>query len=38
MTPPTTALMAWALFGESLPPMALAGFVVVAIGVALARK
>ena len=38
MTPPTTALMAWALFGETLPPLALAGFVVVAAGVALARK
>jgi len=38
MTPPTTALMAWALFGESLPPLALAGFVVVAGGVALARR
>jgi drug/metabolite transporter (DMT)-like permease len=38
LTPPTTALMAWVLFDETLPPLALAGFVVVAIGVALARK
>lgn len=38
LTPPTTALMAWALFGESLPPLVLAGFVVVAMGVALARR
>lgn len=38
MTPPTTAVMAWALFGEALPPIVLAGFVVVALGVALARR
>lgn len=38
LTPPTTALMAWVLFGTSLPPLALAGFVVVAVGVALARQ
>ena len=38
LVPPTTAVMAWALFGESLPPIALAGFAVVAMGVALARR
>lgn len=38
LTPPTVAVMAWALFGESLPPVALAGFAVVALGVALARR
>jgi drug/metabolite transporter (DMT)-like permease len=38
LTPPVTACMAWALFGESLPPVVLIGFVVVALGVALARR
>lgn len=35
LTPPTTALMAWALFGETLTPVALAGMAVAAAGVAL---
>lgn len=38
LTPPTTALMAWALFQEALPPSVLAGFVIVAVGVFLARR
>lgn len=35
LTPPTTALMAWALFGEQLSPIGLLGMVVAAAGVAL---
>jgi len=35
LTPPTTALMAWALFGERLPPLALLGMAVCVAGVAL---
>jgi drug/metabolite transporter (DMT)-like permease len=35
LVPPCTALMAWALFGESLGPNVLAGFVLTAFGVAL---
>lgn len=35
LTPPTTALMAWALFGERLTALGLAGMVVAAAGVAL---
>jgi drug/metabolite transporter (DMT)-like permease len=35
LVPPTTALMAWLLFDERLPPLALAGMVVAALGVAL---
>ncbi len=35
LTPPMTALMAWALFGERLPPLALLGMAVCVAGVAL---
>jgi drug/metabolite transporter (DMT)-like permease len=35
MVPPTTALMAWALFDETLGPLELAGMAVAALGVAL---
>ena len=35
LVPPTTALMTWALFGERLPPLALAGMAISVIGVAL---
>jgi drug/metabolite transporter (DMT)-like permease len=35
LIPPTTALMAWALFGEELPPLALAGMAVTVAAVAL---
>ncbi|MBC9072355.1 DMT family transporter [Thauera sp. CAU 1555] len=38
LTPPTTALIAWAMFGETLAPPALAGMVVAVGGVWLARK
>ena len=38
LVPPVTALMAYALFGERLDTFALAGMVLIAIGVALARK
>lgn len=38
LTPPTTALMAFALFGERLTPLAIAGMAVVAAGVVLARR
>lgn len=38
LTPPSTALMAWALFGETLGAVALAGMAVAVAGVALARK
>ena len=38
LTPPTTALIAWAMFGETLAPPALAGMVVAVAGVWLARK
>lgn len=38
LTPPTTALMAWLLFGETLSGLALAGMVVAVLGVWLARK
>jgi drug/metabolite transporter (DMT)-like permease len=34
LTPPTTAVMAWLLFGESFSPPALAGMVVAVAGVA----
>ena len=33
LTPPTTALMAWGMFGERLPPLALAGMAVCVVGV-----
>jgi drug/metabolite transporter (DMT)-like permease len=38
LTPPTTAVMAWAFFGETLSGLALAGMVVAVGGVWLARK
>ncbi len=38
LTPPTTALIAWAMFGETLSPLALAGMAVAVSGVWLARK
>jgi drug/metabolite transporter (DMT)-like permease len=38
LTPPVTAIMAWLLFGESLPLAACAGMLVAVIGVALARR
>lgn len=38
LTPPTTALMAWALFGETLTGLALLGMGLTALGVWLARK
>ena len=37
LVPMVTALMAWGLFGETLDPPALAGMVVIAVAVALAR-
>ena len=37
LVPPVTALMAWMLFGETLDALALAGMVLIAAGVALAR-
>lgn len=37
LVPPVTALMAWLLFGETLDAAALAGMVLIAAGVALAR-
>lgn len=38
LVPPVTALMAWALFGEKLGPLALAGMAVTAAGVALVLR
>jgi drug/metabolite transporter (DMT)-like permease len=38
LTPPTTALVAWAMFGETLSGWALAGMIVAVAGVWLARK
>ena len=38
LVPPVTALMAFALFGERLDAFALAGMVLIALGVALARR
>ncbi len=38
LVPPTTALMAWALFGETLTGMALVGMALAVWGVYLARK
>jgi drug/metabolite transporter (DMT)-like permease len=35
LVPPCTAAMAWALFGEPLPPVTLVGFAITALGVAL---
>jgi len=38
LTPPTTALMAWSIFGETLSGLALAGMFVAAFAVWLARR
>jgi drug/metabolite transporter (DMT)-like permease len=38
LVPPVTALIAWALFGETLPTMSLIGLFVAVTGVALVRK
>jgi drug/metabolite transporter (DMT)-like permease len=38
LVPPTTALIAWAMFGEHLGPVALAGMAVAAVGVALVQR
>ena len=38
LTPPCTALIAWAIFGETLALTALAGMVIAVAGVALARR
>ncbi|MFA6314188.1 MAG: DMT family transporter [Sterolibacterium sp.] len=38
LTPPTTALLAWALFGERLDAPAIAGMALAAVGVALALR
>jgi drug/metabolite transporter (DMT)-like permease len=38
LVPPVTALLAWAWFGETLGPAALAGLAVAAIGVALVQR
>lgn len=38
LVPPSTALIAWALFGETLGPLALGGMAVAAVGVGLVQK
>jgi len=38
LTPPTTAIMAWLLFGEAFTPLALAGMAVAVLGVAFVVK
>lgn len=38
LSPPTTALMGWAMFQESMPPVAIAGMVLAVAGVALANR
>jgi len=38
LSPPTTALMGWAMFHETMPPAAIAGMVVAVAGVALANR
>jgi drug/metabolite transporter (DMT)-like permease len=38
LVPPVSALMAYALFGETLSPVQIAGMVVAALGVALASR
>jgi drug/metabolite transporter (DMT)-like permease len=38
LTPPATALIAWAMFGETLGGLALAGMALTAAGVWLARQ
>ena len=37
LVPPVTAVMAWLLFGETLDALAIAGMVLIAVGVAMAR-
>ncbi len=37
LVPPVTLVEAWILFGEQLPPLALAGFAVATVGVSLVR-
>jgi drug/metabolite transporter (DMT)-like permease len=37
LVPPVTAVLAWLVFGESLPALAIAGMGLIALGVALAR-
>jgi drug/metabolite transporter (DMT)-like permease len=38
LSPPTTALMGWLVFGETFPPVAVLGMVVAIAGVALANR
>jgi drug/metabolite transporter (DMT)-like permease len=38
LVPPISALMAWPLLGEAMPPLGWAGFALAAVGVALARR
>jgi drug/metabolite transporter (DMT)-like permease len=38
LVPPLSALMAWPLLGEAMPPLGWAGFVLAAGGVLLARR
>jgi drug/metabolite transporter (DMT)-like permease len=38
LVPPVTALLAWLLFGETLDALALAGMVLICVGVVLARR
>jgi len=38
LSPPTTALMGWAMFQETMPPVAIAGMAVAVAGVALANR
>lgn len=38
LVPPISALMAWPLLGEAMPPLGWAGFALAAAGVALARR
>jgi drug/metabolite transporter (DMT)-like permease len=38
LTPPVTAVLAFAFFGETLSPVALAGMAIAVIGVALVNK
>jgi drug/metabolite transporter (DMT)-like permease len=38
LVPPVTVLMAWAVFGETLGPLALGGMVLAAIGVAMVQR
>jgi len=38
LSPPTTALMGWAMFQETMPPLAIAGMAAAVVGVALANR